>query len=135
MAALLKPDFPPGAPGAGRILSCRPHECLSVRLQDPYKTKNSHPEKGRPLKRIDFTADSYRVPSSRVNWRNMQVSGVNDSKDGLRLRFQDTVRPATTYFPDAGLGVSTFGPAELNFRVRNGNGCFLRGIITGLAVS
>ena len=42
------------------------------------------------------------------------------------------MRPATTYSPNAELGVSTIGPGRLNCRVRNGNGCFPAGIITGL---
>ena len=42
------------------------------------------------------------------------------------------MRPAATYSPNAELGVSTMGPEELNFRVRNGNGCFLSGITTSL---
>ena len=42
------------------------------------------------------------------------------------------MRPATTYSPNAELGVSTIGPYRLNFRVRNGNGCSPVGNITGL---
>ena len=42
------------------------------------------------------------------------------------------MRPATTYSPNAELGVSTIGPDRLNGRVRNGNGCFPAGNITDL---
>src|SRR6267142_2325889 len=42
------------------------------------------------------------------------------------------MRPATTYSPNAEMGVSTIGPYRLNFRVRNGNGCSPVGNITGL---
>ena len=42
------------------------------------------------------------------------------------------MRPATTYSPNAELGVSTIGPDRLNCRVRNGNGCFPVGNITDL---
>ena len=42
------------------------------------------------------------------------------------------MRPATTYSPNAELGVSTIGPDRLNGRVRNGNGCIPVGNITGL---
>ncbi len=42
------------------------------------------------------------------------------------------MRPATTYSPNAELGVSTIGPDRLNCRVRNGNGCIPVGNITGL---
>ena len=44
-------------------------------------------------------------------------------------------RPATTYSPNAELGVSTIGPGGLNCRVRNGNGCVPAGNITGLVIS
>jgi hypothetical protein len=44
---------------------------------------------------------------------------------------REWIKPAATYSPNAGLGVSTIGPKELNCRVRNGNGCFLFGITTG----
>lgn len=44
------------------------------------------------------------------------------------------MRLATTYSSNAELGVSTIGPDKLNFRVRNGNGCDLAGITTGLTV-
>ena len=42
------------------------------------------------------------------------------------------MRPATTYSPNAELGVSTIGPGRLNGRVRNGNGCISAGNITDL---
>ena len=42
------------------------------------------------------------------------------------------MRPATTYSPNAELGVSTIGPGRLNGRVRNGNGCIPAGNITDL---
>jgi hypothetical protein len=42
------------------------------------------------------------------------------------------MRPATTYSPNAELGVSTIGPDRLNGRVRNGNGCIPVGNITDL---
>ena len=42
------------------------------------------------------------------------------------------MRPATTYSPNAEMGVSTIGPGRLNCRVRNGNGCIPAGNITGL---
>src|SRR5262245_21542358 len=45
---------------------------------------------------------------------------------------EEPIRPATTYSPGGELAASTIGPEELNFRVRNGNGCFLFGIATGL---
>jgi hypothetical protein len=38
--------------------------------------------------------------------------------------------PATTYVPTQ-LPCSIIGPARLNFRVRDGNGCDPRGLITG----
>src|SRR5512142_2496036 len=38
--------------------------------------------------------------------------------------------PATTYFPRSGLAPSIIGPALLNFRVRDGNGCGQRGRVT-----
>ena len=44
------------------------------------------------------------------------------------------MRPATTYSPNAELGVSTIGPDRLNGRVRNGNGCIPVGNITGLTI-
>ena len=42
------------------------------------------------------------------------------------------MRSATTYSPNAGLGVSTISPDRLNCRVRNGNGCVPVGNVTGL---
>ncbi len=42
------------------------------------------------------------------------------------------IRPAATYSGNAELGVTTIGPGDLNCRVRNGNGCCLSGITTGL---
>ena len=48
------------------------------------------------------------------------------------VRFKRLMRPATTYSPNAELGVSTIGPDRLNGRVRNGNGCIPVGNITGL---
>ena len=53
--------------------------------------------------------------------------GTNFSK-----RLERLMRPATTYSPNAELGVSTIGPDRLNGRVRNGNGCISVGNITDL---
>ncbi len=41
---------------------------------------------------------------------------------------------AATYFPTPA-GGSIIGPKELNFRVRNGAGCFLSGIATQIRTS
>ena len=54
------------------------------------------------------------------------------SSDGHFVLFLRFVRPAATYSANTGLGVSTIGPGDLNCRVRNGNGCNLSGITTGL---
>ena len=40
-------------------------------------------------------------------------------------------KPALTYFRGTGLGPTIISPAQLNFRVRDGNGCDLRGRSTG----
>ena len=72
--------------------------------------------------------------------RSHPPSGFGPRKirtDGLREtpRLKEPTRPATTYSPNTELGVSTIGPGRLNCRVRNGNGCFPAGNITGLVGS
>ena len=67
----------------------------------------------------------------------MNATHANDNDSAFKMRTRWCVvkgrtRPATTYSPNAEMGVSTIGPGRLNCRVRNGNGCIPAGNITGL---
>ena len=65
-----------------------------------------------------------KTPLQRLDVINAKEKAVEISLNGLYLCRRRPTLPHT-------FACSTIGPAGLNFRVRDGNGCFPRGKITG----